>query len=96
MIIDHVNLVFHEAGHHIYGILGDTMELYGGTMGQLTFPTVTAVVFLRQGSLISFAVSMLWFFENFFGIATYMADARAQVLPLIGGIKHDWAEIFTR
>ncbi|MGH7208015.1 MAG: hypothetical protein ACREIL_01385, partial [Nitrospiraceae bacterium] len=25
-----------------------------------------------------------------------MADARAQVLPLVGGGEHDWTEIFSR
>jgi hypothetical protein len=29
-------------------------------------------------------------------IGRYMADARAQVLPLVGGGEHDWTEIFSR
>ena len=30
-IIDHANLLFHEAGHKIFGIFGSTLGLYGGT-----------------------------------------------------------------
>jgi hypothetical protein len=45
---------------------------------------------------VSFAIGSLWFFENFWNIARYMADARAQVLPLVGGGEHDWTEILTR
>lgn len=94
--IDHANLLFHEAGHWIFGIFGQTLSLYGGTLGQLVFPVVTAFIFLRQADLVSAAVSSLWFFENFFNIARYMADARAHELPLVGGGEHDWTNILTR
>ncbi|MEW6615826.1 MAG: hypothetical protein AB1401_10220 [Thermodesulfobacteriota bacterium] len=94
-IIDHANLLFHEAGHIIFGIFGSTLGLYGGTLGQLVFPIITALTFLRQAALVSFSVSMLWLFENFFNIARYMADSRAQELPLVGSGEHDWTTIFT-
>ena len=38
----------------------------------------------------------MWLFENIWNIARYMADARAQVLPLVGSGEHDWTEIFLR
>lgn len=94
-MIDDANLLFHEAGHIIFGIFGRTLGLYGGTFGQLVFPAITAIVFLRQKSLVSFAVSMSWLFENFLNIARYMADARVQVLPLVGSGDHDWTRIFS-
>ena len=46
--IDGVNLLFHEAGHVFFGILGQTMHFLGGTLGQLVFPVVTAVHFRRD------------------------------------------------
>jgi hypothetical protein len=94
--LDDANLVFHEAGHPVVGLFSQRLETYGGTMGQLTFPVVLAVSFWRKGEAISFAVSVIWFFENWLNIARYMADARAQVLPLVGGGDHDWARIFGR
>jgi hypothetical protein len=94
--LDDANLLFHEAGHPAVGIFSSRLMVYGGTMGQLTFPIVLAVEFWRKGEAVSFAVSIIWFFENWLNIARYMADARAQVLPLIGGGCHDWATIFGR
>lgn len=94
--LDSANLLFHEAGHPVFGLLGSTMELYGGTLGQLVFPVVLIVYFRRQGLAVSCAAGWIWLFENFFNIARYMADARAQILDLVGGGGHDWNNIFTR
>ena len=95
-LLDGANLLFHEAGHPIFGIFGEAMGLYGGTIGQLVFPLVVTIEFWRRRETMSFAVGCLWFFENFFNIARYAADARAQVLPLVGGGDHDWWNIFSR
>ena len=94
-VIDDANLLFHEAGHLIFGVFGNTMGLYGGTLGQLVIPVICAIAFLIWKSYVSVAVALLWFFENFFNIAMYVADARARVLPLVGGGKHDWTTILS-
>src|SRR5689334_2850072 len=93
-IIDHANLLFHEAGHPLIGFFSDRLAVYGGTIGQLTFPVVLAVSFWRQGQPLSLAAAVIWFFENWLNIARYMADARALELPLVGGGDHDWNTIF--
>jgi hypothetical protein len=95
-LIDHANLLFHEAGHPIIGLFSDRLEIYGGTIGQLTFPALLAISFWRKGQALSFAGALIWFFENWWNIARYMADARALELPLVGGGDHDWNTIFTR
>lgn len=95
-IVDHANLLFHEAGHLIIGLFSERLETYGGTIGQLVFPVVLAVSFWRQGQTLAFAGAMFWFFENWLNIARYMADARRQVLPLVGGGDHDWHRILSR
>jgi hypothetical protein len=95
-ILDDANLVFHEAGHPIFGLFGETLGLYGGTLGQLVFPVVVLVACLLRREPVSFALAGVWLFENFLNIARYMADARAQVLPLVGGGEHDWTRIFSR
>jgi hypothetical protein len=95
-VIDHANLAFHEAGHLIFGLLGATLGLYGGTLGQLVFPVAAAFSFWRRQEPVSTVLCGTWFFENFLNIARYMADARAQVLPLVGGGGHDWAAILGR
>jgi hypothetical protein len=95
-LLDSANLVFHEAGHPIFGLLGSTMGLYGGTLGQLAFPVAVIVKFWRDRNHAALALGWVWLFENWLNIARYMADARARELPLVGGGDHDWFNIFLR
>jgi hypothetical protein len=97
-ILDHANLAFHEAGHPIFGIFGWTMGLLGGTLGQLTFPIVVFVTYLRKGMLEPAALGLIWLFQNVLNIARYVADARAQELPLVGNGDrlHDWHTLLSQ
>ena len=103
LFIDAVNMVTHEAGHPLFGYFGETAHLYGGTILQLFVPAALALAFVRMRELMGTTFCAFMFFENFLGIATYMADARAMDLPLVsaeGGpdqlIIHDWNAIFGR
>ncbi len=93
---DHANLLFHEAGHPIIGLLSTRLEPYGGTIGQLAFPLILAISFWRKGQALGVAAGAIWFFENGFNIARYLADARRLGLPLVGGGNHDWNTILSR
>jgi hypothetical protein len=95
-VVDHANLLFHEAGHPAVGLFSQRLEPYGGTLGQLVFPIVLAVSSWRKGQTLSLAAASIWFFENWLNIGRYMADARAMELPLVGGGDHDWNTIFAR
>jgi len=45
-VLDSANLVFHEAGHPLFGmLLGNRITVYGGTLGQLVFPIVATTSF---------------------------------------------------
>jgi len=93
-LLDDLNLVFHEAGHPIFGILGETIGFLGGTLMQLLVPAMVAGSAWYKRQAVATALAGVWFFENGFNIGRYMADARAQVLPLVGGGEHDWATLF--
>jgi hypothetical protein len=95
-LIDHANLLFHEAGHPLVGLFSNRLAPYGGTMGQLTFPVVLAINGWRRGKLLLLAGGLVWFFQNFLNISRYMADARKLQLPLVGGGDHDWNTILAR
>lgn len=95
-ILDSANLALHEAGHPLVGIFSQRAAVYGGTLFQLAFPLATAWHFYRENNIIGAAASLVWLGENLFNVARYMADARIQELPLVGGGDHDWAEIFSR
>jgi len=96
LFLDHANLLFHEAGHPIVGVFSTRLEPYGGTIGQLAFPCVLAVSFWRKRQTLGVAAAAIWFFENWFNIARYLADARTMALPLVGGGDHDWNTILYR
>ncbi len=103
LFIDAVNMVTHEAGHPLFGYFGETLHLWGGTILQLLVPAALALSFVRMRELMGTTFCAFMFFENFLGIATYMADARALDLPLVsaeGGpdaiITHDWNAIFAQ
>lgn len=95
-LLDSANLAFHEAGHPLFGLISDRLTVYGGTLAQLLFPLVALASFYRQRATFSCAFAVLWLGENLFNIAVYMADARVQLLPLVGNGEHDWTEIFSR
>jgi len=95
-IVDHVNLAFHEFGHMFFGLFGELMGWLGGTLGQFVFPIACMVHFLRLVQLLQAAACALWGFENLRYVAMYVADARAQSLPLVGGGEHDWNYLLGR
>ncbi len=94
--LDDANLAFHEAGHMFYRVFGEAAGLYGGTLGQLTFPAVAAGTFFWRRDPVGFTVALAWIGQNLFNIARYAADARVQELPLVGGGDHDWTNILSR
>jgi hypothetical protein len=95
-ILDSANLVIHEAGHPIIGLFSGRLAVYGGTLFQLLFPALVIFHFQRRGEAVGLAFGLVWLGENLLNVARYMADARTQALPLVGGGEHDWSEIFSR
>ena len=95
-ILDSANLALHEAGHPLTGIISSRASVYGGTLFQLAFPVAVAAHFYRRRHAAGAAAGVVWLGESLLNVARYMADARVQQLPLVGGGDHDWTEIFSR
>ena len=103
LFIDNVNLVVHEGGHLLFGWFGPTLGLWGGTLLQWLVPALLAIYFWFHRQTTGAAFCAFMTFENFLYTATYMADARTQVLQLVsvGGAggdsdsPHDWFNIFS-
>jgi hypothetical protein len=95
-ILDSANLAFHEGGHPLFGLLGQTLALYGGTLMQLLVPLLAwGSAFLRREA-VGAALTAAWLCQSLLNVARYMADARARSLPLVGGGEHDWWNILSR
>jgi hypothetical protein len=101
LFIDNANLIVHEGGHNLFGWFGPTLGLWGGTLLQWLVPFLLAAYFFTERQTTGFVFCTFFFFENWLYTATYMADARAQVLPLVTTgdpdfVEHDFHAIFTR
>jgi hypothetical protein len=100
LFIDSANLVVHEGGHNLFAWFGPTLCLWGGTLLQWLVPFLLAVYFFTERQTTGFVFSLFFFFENWLYTATYMADARAQLLPLVTTgdpdfVEHDFFKIFS-
>jgi hypothetical protein len=96
------NLVFHEAGHVLFGFFGRFMMVLGGSLFQFALPLALAGVFLKQRDQFGAAVCTWWSGQNLLDLAPYIADARALQLVLLGGKTgaevegHDWEYLLTQ
>ena len=92
-----IDLVFHEAGHVIFGFFGEFIAVAGGSLMQVLIPVITTVAFLRTRQWASAAVTLFWTGQSVTDVAIYAADGRARALPLLAeGMIHDWHYILGR
>jgi hypothetical protein len=100
-LLDNVHLPIHEGGHLLFGWLGETLGLWGGTLLQLIVPALLAVSFAARQELPGTTFCAFAFFHSLTGVATYMADALRRELPLVtvgaaaDEAEHDWVRIFS-
>lgn len=107
-----LNFGIHELGHIIFSPFGEFMRIAGGSLFQCIFPLLWLVGFLQKKWYFAASLCFCWLGLNLFDVATYVADARARLLPLsIGpgvlGIDptntdaaydhaHDWYQLLSR
>jgi len=96
--LDRVDLVFHEAGHVFFGLLGEFVGILGGSLMQVLIPAAIVAYFVWHRQPYSAAVTLFWVAQSLFNVSVYAKDARAQDLPLLGGedTLHDWNYILGR
>ena len=95
-LLDAVDLAIHETGHLVFAPFGEVMGFLGGTLFQITLPVAFVVYFWRRADRHAATVALWWVAQNCWNVSVYMADARAQELPLVGGGEHDWAYLLGR
>jgi hypothetical protein len=92
-----IDLVFHEAGHVIFGFFGEFLAVLGGSVTQVLMPVIATAAFLRTRQWSSAAVTLFWTGQALTDVAIYAADGRAQAMPLLAeGLIHDWNYILGR
>ncbi len=60
--------------------------MLGGSLLQCLVPLLFAAEFLRRQNPFGAAFSLWWLAQNLLDVAVYVNDARAGVLPLLGGV----------
>jgi ribosomal protein S27E len=94
-------LVFHEAGHVIFRLLGNWLMVLGGTLGQLIMPGILCGALLLKNRDAFGAAIGLWFVGvSVLDVAPYMFDALHPQLMLLSGSTgeeggHDWIYLFS-
>ncbi len=94
--LDAVDLAIHETGHLVFAPFGEFMGFLGGTLFQLAFPAAFVIYFWRSADRHAAMIALWWVAQNCWNVSVYVADARAQELPLVGGGEHDWAYLLGR
>ena len=93
-IFSGITLAIHELGHVLFGPLGEWLGVAGGSIAQLAAPAAVALILLRQRDYFGVAVGGAWLSTSLSSMAVYVADARAEELPLVslggGDVIHDW------
>ena len=89
-------LVFHEAGHVIFSVLGEFIMVLGGSLAQLVMPAILATALLIRNRDPFGAAIGLWFCGvSLLDLAPYVYDSLHPQLILLGGHTgeeggHDW------
>jgi hypothetical protein len=93
-IFSGITLAIHELGHVLFGFVGEWLSVAGGSITQLAAPIAVALILYRQRDYFGVAVGGAWLSMSLANLAVYVADARAEELPLVslggGDVVHDW------
>ena len=96
-LIDSVDLIIHEAGHWIFIIFGEFVQVLGGSLNQLIIPLIFVGYFIIKKDFYSASILFIWFGYSLINVSVYIADAYYMRLPLLGGdgVIHDWNYILS-
>lgn len=98
IVLDYATLAFHEGGHLLFLPFGTFMHILGGSLFQLMVPLFFTLYFFLQRQQFSSLFCLFWLGNSFINLSTYVKDAAAMALPLLGGdgAIHDWNWLLTQ
>lgn len=96
MVITGFTFWVHEAGHVYWRWGGEFLMFLGGTLNEIAFSLGPAAYCFMRKLPRTGAIFLLWCGYNCFDISPYIADARAQALPVVGDGLHDWHYLLGR
>lgn len=87
----------HEVSHIIFSFLPAVLTAAAGSFGEVAFTILIVIAAVRAKSYWALVFGLLWLMMAFISMGNYMADARAQAMPLAGPSPdpvHDWNFVF--
>lgn len=89
----------HEISHIVTMFLPPTLTALAGSVGEIGFTLLIAYAGFKARSYFAGIFGLLWTTLAMNSVGRYMADARAQQIPLAGpgdAVQHDWHFIFSQ
>ncbi len=91
--LHHASLAIHEGGHYfVFAWAPEFLMVLGGSLTQVLMPLLFVAYFWHSRQRFAACITLFWVSFNLLDTAVYIADARAMLLPLLGGDNsiHDW------
>ena len=89
----------HEASHLVFGFLPSIGVAAMGSVGEITFTLLLLFTCFYKKAYFAAVFAGIWVMLAFNSVGRYIADARAQQLPLIGPgetVQHDWHYVLSQ
>lgn len=89
----------HEVSHLIVFFLPSILVAAAGSIGEIGFTILILIATLKAKAYFACIFACLWIMLAMHSVGHYMADARAQAIPLVGPgetVKHDWNYVFSQ
>lgn len=87
----------HEVSHLVFMFLPPILTAAAGSLSEIVFTSLIVVAAIKGKSYWAVVFGLLWVMMAFISMGNYMADARAQLMPLAGPSPdpvHDWSFVF--
>lgn len=94
-----INFGVHEVSHVITAFLPPILTAAAGSIGEVSFTLLLLFATIKEKAYFAAVFAAQWVMLGFMSAGRYMADARAQTLPLIGPgetVTHDWYFVFSQ
>lgn len=88
----------HEAAHIVMVFAPPVITAASGSFAEIVFVLLLLVVSIKAKSYVATGFSFIWLMLAASSAGRYMADAKDQLIPLIGpgaNPQHDWNFVFT-
>lgn len=87
----------HEVSHIVVAFLPQILVALAGSVGEISFTILILYATIKGKAYFAAIFAGLWIMFAMSNVGHYMADARSQLLPLMGPgetVQHDWNYIF--